>query len=57
MAGESPFDISFNNKLYAGRRRYITQYVEKFPLTNPEQALSIEIIAKAKEVYECIPSP
>jgi hypothetical protein len=54
---EQFYDISFNNKLYAGRRRYITQYVEKFPLPNPEQALSKAIIAKAKEVYECIPSP
>jgi hypothetical protein len=26
-------------------------------LPNPEQALSKAIIAKAKEVYECIPSP
>lgn len=25
-------DLSFNNKLYAGRRRYLTQYVEKYPL-------------------------
>lgn len=25
-------DLSFNNKLYSGRRRYLTQYVEKYPL-------------------------
>ena len=25
-------DLAFNNKLYAGRRRYLTQYVEKYPL-------------------------
>ena len=25
-------DLAFNNRLYAGRRRYLTQYVEKYPL-------------------------
>lgn len=50
------YDTRFHNKLYAGRRRYITQYVEKFPLPNPNKALSKAIIALAKEVYECIPS-
>jgi len=26
------YDIAFHNKLYAGRRRFMTQYVKKFPL-------------------------
>jgi methylase of polypeptide subunit release factors len=50
------YDSCFNNKLYAGRRRFITQYVEKFPLPNPDSDMGKEIIAKAKEVYSCIPS-
>ena len=29
---EKFYDISFPNKLYSGKRRFITQYVEKFPL-------------------------
>ena len=50
------YDHRFNNKLYAGRRRFITQYVERFPLPDPHSALAKEIIAKAKRVYECTPS-
>lgn len=50
------YDARFNNKLYAGRRRYITQYVEKFPLPDPHSSSGKAIIAKAKEVYTCIPS-
>jgi len=51
------YDLRFHNKLYAGRRRFITQYVEKFPLPDPHSRLAKSIIAKAKRVYECIPSP
>jgi adenine-specific DNA-methyltransferase len=28
-------DLCFNNRLYAGRRRYITQYVSKYPCPDP----------------------
>lgn len=48
---EAFYDHSFNNKLYAGRRRFITQYVERFPLPNPASPQSITIIAMAKELY------
>ncbi len=50
------YDSRFHNKLYAGRRRFITQYVEKFPLPNPDSDIGKSIIAKAKKVYACIPS-
>lgn len=30
--GERYYDIVFHNKLYAGRRRFMTQYVKNFPL-------------------------
>ena len=53
---EQFYDYRFNNKLYAGRRRFITQYVEKFPLPNPGSNLGKTIIAKAKQIYEAIPS-
>lgn len=51
------YDHKFNNKLYAGRRRFITQYVELFPLPNPASNDAIEIVAMAKEIYAKTPSP
>ena len=51
------YDCCFNNKLYAGRRRFITQYVEKFPLPDPQGTLGKAIIATAKQTYKCVPSP
>lgn len=51
------YDLRFNNKLYAGRRRFITQYVEKFPLPDPNSHLGKAIIAKAKRIYDRTPSP
>lgn len=50
------YDLRFNNKLYAGRRRFITQYVEQFPLPNPHTAHGQSIIAIAKRIYEKTPS-
>jgi tRNA1(Val) A37 N6-methylase TrmN6 len=34
--GTRYYDSVCGNKLYSGRRRYITQYVERFPLPDPE---------------------
>ena len=53
---EKFYDLSFNNKLYAGRRRFMTQYVEKFPLPEPKSDIAMDIIAKAKAAYEVMPS-
>ena len=53
---EKFYDIRFHNKLYAGRRRFITQYVEQFPLPNPDNVLGKTIISAAKDVYASIPS-
>ena len=53
---EAFYDHRFNNKLYAGRRRFITQYVELFPLPNPVGDEAMAIIALAKEIYIKIPS-
>jgi len=52
---ESFYDKSFNNKLYSGRRRFMTQYVEKFPLPSPYSLLPRQIIQKTKTLYEAIP--
>lgn len=51
------YDHSFNNKLYAGRRRFITQYVEKFPLPDPSRKTSRQIIELAKSLYDVIDKP
>ena len=53
---EAFYDSSFNNKLYAGRRRYITQYVERFPLPDPALQRSHRIVDLAKESYEVVGS-
>ncbi|MGH9426283.1 MAG: type II restriction endonuclease subunit M, partial [Terriglobia bacterium] len=47
---------SFNNKLYAGRRRFMTQYVERFPLPEPTTALARQLITLSKEIYALTPS-
>jgi hypothetical protein len=49
---ETFYDRQFNNKLYAGRRRFMTQYVETFPLPDPTLSVSREIIALSKTRYE-----
>lgn len=54
---EAYYDHRFHNKLYAGRRRFMTQYVEKFPLPNPSNALARKIIVAAKQIYDLTPSP
>lgn len=53
---ESYYDHCFHNKLYAGRRRWITQYVEKFPLPDPTTSLARTMIDLAKRLYELTPS-
>ena len=50
------YDHRFNNKLYAGRRRFITQYVEQFPLPNPNRRESKAIIEMVKKVHALTPS-
>lgn len=49
---EEFYDHSFNNKLYSGRRRFITQYVEKFPLPDPDSSIAREIINLTKKIYQ-----
>jgi hypothetical protein len=43
-------DLVFNNKLYSGRRRYITQYVEKYPLPDHNSNIANSIIQIVKEL-------
>jgi type I restriction-modification system DNA methylase subunit len=41
-------DLCFNNKLYSGRRRYLSQYIEKYPVPDPENHFSKRIIEIVK---------
>jgi adenine-specific DNA-methyltransferase len=43
-------DLVFNNKLYSGRRRYFSQYVEKYPVPDFESSCSKEIISIVKKL-------
>ncbi len=47
------YDRSFNNKLYAGRRRFMTQYVEQFPLPRIDSASASQLIEMSKQTFEC----
>ena len=44
------YDIRFSNKLYAGRRRFITQYVREFPLPDPGTPLGRAIVDGARRL-------
>lgn len=37
-------DLKFNNKLYSGRRRYLAQYIEKYPIPHPHTEASDKIV-------------
>lgn len=51
---EKFYDLRFNNKLYAGRRRFITQYVEQFPLPDPNSEAAKQIVAACRAHYAAI---
>lgn len=48
--GRAYYDAVCGNKLYAGRRRYITQYVERFPIPNPNQNAAKEIVETVRKL-------
>lgn len=43
-------DLSFNNKLYSGRRRYLTQYIAKYPMPPATSPASQKIISLVKQI-------
>lgn len=45
------YDLYFNNKLYSGRRRFMAQYVERFPLPDPCSSHTCTMIRLTKEIY------
>ncbi len=46
------YDAMFHNKLYAGRRRYMTQYVNQFPLPDLNSSNSKLIIKYVKKMMK-----
>lgn len=48
---EAYYDVRFNNKLYAGRRRFMAQYVQEFPLPDPRGSLAKNIVKLAKQSF------
>lgn len=49
-------EISFQNMLYSGRRRYLTQYVEQYPLPDPKSAAAKKLIKRTRQRAEAIRS-
>ena len=47
---EKYYDIKFNTKLYSGKRRYMTQYVEQFPIPYCNSEPAKRIISIIKEI-------
>ena len=47
---EEYYDVKFNNKLYAGKRRFMTQYVEDFPIPNPSSEAAKKVISLVRAV-------
>lgn len=47
---EKYYDHKFNNKLYSGKRRFMKQYVEQFPLPDPNSEISKNLAELAKEI-------
>ncbi|MBU0488250.1 MAG: N-6 DNA methylase [Bacteroidetes bacterium] len=45
-------DLCFNNKLYSGRRRYFSQYIEKYPIPDPHKESSKQIIEIVNKLNE-----
>ena len=51
---EAYYDAKFNNKLYAGRRRFMTQYVEGFPLPARQSKAAKEIASCSRAIYDAL---
>ena len=46
---EKLYDAKFNTKLYSGKRRYQTQYVEQFPIPYIDSDEAMQAIALVKK--------
>jgi SAM-dependent methyltransferase len=46
------YDAQCGNRLYAGRRRFMTQYVEQFPVPDPASPAAAAIVRLARALHE-----
>lgn len=46
------YDAVCGNRLYSGRRRWITQYVARLPLPDPGSPAAVEIVRRVRELME-----
>ncbi|RBY88560.1 N-6 DNA methylase [Blastococcus sp. TF02A-26] len=51
--GQRYYDEVCGNKLYAGRRRWMTQYVARLPLPFPDSDATRDLVAAARELVRC----
>lgn len=49
---EKFYDTRFHNKLYSGRRRFITQYTSAFPLPDPKTESAARIVRLVRTLLE-----
>ena len=47
---EQYYDVCFNNRLYSGKRRFMTQYVEQFPLPDCQSKEAQNVISAVKRI-------
>ncbi|MEM9846299.1 MAG: N-6 DNA methylase [Bacteroidota bacterium] len=47
-------DLMFNNKLYSGRRRYFSQYVEKYPIPGINSEASQKVISIVRKLNKSL---
>ena len=47
---EKYYDVKFNTKLYSGKRRFMSQYVEQFPIPSYTTELAQEAIWIVKQI-------
>ena len=45
------YDRVCNNRLYAGRRRYLAQFISEFPLPDPSSVAAAGLVAGARDLY------
>lgn len=49
---EKYYDCCFNNKLYSNKRRFISQYVENFPIPQYNTEISNKIIYESQDIFK-----
>lgn len=50
------YDLSCGNQLYSGRRRFMTQYVERFPVPDPSSPEAQKIVALGRQAIADVSS-